>query len=106
MMRRLAALCGVALALAPWHAVDAATVQTADFKPGTTLGVGLQGLSYDRGFGNFDLGAVIGDPALIDNNDRIKLGLRGLYRLFQVEGLSAGLIAGLQYDPGGQGSRA
>jgi hypothetical protein len=106
MMRHFAALLAVVLALSPTLPAQAVTVQTADFKPGSTIAVGLPGLAYDHGFGNLSLGAVIGDTSLGIMNNRIKLGARGVYRFFEIEGLSTGLVAGLTYDPGTPGQRA
>lgn len=97
---------GVAIAVGLAAPAAATTVAAADFKPGSTLSVGLPGVAYDYAFGNVSLGAVLGDTTLGLTNSRIKLGARGVYRLFSLEGLSTGLVAGLMFDPGNPGERA
>lgn len=106
MTRGLLPLLAAAIALGAATPAFATTVPAADFKPGPTLAVGLPGLAYDHGFGNLSLGAAIGDTTMGLVNSRIKLGVRGVYRLFSLEGLSTGVVAGIQYDPGEPTQRA
>jgi hypothetical protein len=94
-------------ALAPTLNAEAATLGTADFRPGQTIGVGLAGLSYDFAFPRVDLGA-----SLSTNNwsspaqGRMLIGTRGLVRFLEQRDLSAALVGGVLFDPGFAGDRS
>lgn len=101
--RRLFAGGLAAAVLAAGSPAIASTLTAADFHEGQVVGLGLTGLSYDRGFARWDVGA---DVATDLGGDRMKLGTRGLYRFFQLANLDAAVVGGLEYDPGTAGSRA
>lgn len=88
----------------------AATQRSADFEAGNTVSLGLYGLSYDYGIGWFSAGISAQSPpsATLSNplSEPIQLSTRLLGRFYQKDGLSAGVLASLHFDPGQPGSRA
>ncbi|PIQ25877.1 hypothetical protein COW36_22335 [bacterium (Candidatus Blackallbacteria) CG17_big_fil_post_rev_8_21_14_2_50_48_46] len=88
---------------------QAAIQRSADFSPGNTIGVGMFGLSYDYGIGNFSLGTSFNTSMASSfsySGLRMLPSVRGMWRFMDMDGLSAGVLAGLQYDPGTVGGRA
>lgn len=112
------------MALASPLPVQAALQRSADFSQGSTIGVGLFGLGYDYGLGPFSLGLTATTPlpnlsnlafgsysmhassSFTGYQPYLKLSTRALWRLFESDGLSAGFLVGLEYDPGSPGSRS
>lgn len=96
-----------ALSLQP---AQAAIQRSADFSEGHSVGIGLYGLSYDYGIGFFSAGLVASSAASFSLGNPfgqpIKPGLRLLGRFYQQDGLSAGVLGGLTFDPGNVGDRA
>ena len=105
------ALICLSLAVMPSLALllpaEAAIQRSADFTSGHNVGVGLFGLSYDYGMGPFSIGTSFSTnamPTLV--GIRLKPAVRSMWRFMEMEGLSAGVIAGLQLDPGDVGGKA
>lgn len=87
----------------------AATQRSADFSDGSAVGIGLFGLSYDYGLGPVSLGASIGTDLASSfsyGQPALKYNARLVWRVMEMDGLSGGVLAGLQYDPGRPGGRA
>lgn len=85
----------------------AATLPTADFRPGHTMGVGLAGLSYDYGFSGVSLGASVASANYNNlSNPQIRLGTRAMVRFLQQQDLSAAVVGGVVFDPGYVGGRS
>lgn len=109
-------ICSASLALvsqAPFFSppAQAAVQRSSDFEAGHTLGAGLYGLSYDYGISWFSIGVGVGSRTaalsfIPSAYTAMNLNTRLLARVYQHEGLSAGVIAGLQLDPGLPGDRA
>lgn len=92
---------------------QASIQRSADFAQGNTIGLGLFGLSYDYGLGPISLGLMATTPlptipGLSNNSYQpyLKLSTRAVWRMFESDNLSAGLLVGLEYDPGNPGSRS
>lgn len=102
MTRRLLAFAAAALAGLAMPA-EASTIPAAGFAPGSRLGLGYAGLSYDHAFGDTIVGAALNQDTTFN---RFKVGVRGLHRFLTLNGMSVGVVAGLQYDPGVPGQRA
>lgn len=98
----LAALLLVALA-APAHAE---TIVGADETHGQTLGLGYAGLSYDYGFGGTSLGGALAVADVGQSTQRVELGVRALHGFYHDANVDAGVIGGVQYDPGTPGNHA
>ena len=95
------------------HPAAKASIQrSADFSEGSSLGVGLYGMSYDYGIGGFSAGlnvsssASYGANSYSPFNSPLRPSLRLIGRVYQQEGLSAGVFGGLFFDPGNVGERA
>jgi hypothetical protein len=102
-------LLSVTLALVVSAPAFASTQRSADFTEGSAVGIGLFGLSYDYGLGPVSLGANIGTDLASFNyygQPALKYNARLLWRVMEMDGLSGGVLAGLQYDPGRPGGRA
>lgn len=88
----------------------AAIQRSADFSQGSSLGLGLYGLSYDYGLSAFSAGLAIQSPASgsLGNPlaDALRLNLRLAGRFYQQDGLSMAVIGGVLYDPGRSGDRS
>lgn len=89
---------------------QAAIQRSADFNQGSAIGIGIYGLSYDYGIGWFSAGIAAQSPASLNAgnpmNVPLKPSVRLLARFYELEGLSAGVLGGVVYDPGQPGSRA
>lgn len=97
----LAALGAFALLALTAPAASASSLQSADFKPGHTIAVGISGLSYDYAFQAVSLGlGVQASP-----QQRPMPMVRGLVRFFEADGTSAALIAGVAAMPASYGTR-
>lgn len=113
-IQSLSKLClSVSIGLLLVHpAAQAAIQRSADFSEGSTLGIGLYGLSYDYGIGGFSAGlnvsssASYGANSYSPFNSPLRPSLRLMGRVYQQEGLSAGIFGGLFFDPGNVGERA
>lgn len=101
-------LCLFTGALCANQSVEAAIQRSADFTQGHTVGVGMFGLSYDYGVGPFSIGSSVSSDAVynMSYSARLRPGLRGMWRFMEMDGLSAGILAGIQFDPGTVGGRA
>lgn len=109
-------MCSASLALISQTSLfsqpaQAAVQRSADFEEGHGLGVGLYGLSYDYGVSWFSIGLQAGSRSAAQSlypnaYTTLNLSTRMLARVYQQDGLSAGVIAGLQLDPGTPGERA
>lgn len=88
--------------------VQAAIQRSADFPQGHAIGVGMFGLAYDYGIGALSIGSSFSGDATysLSYSARIRPALRALWRFMEMEGLSAGVLAGIQFDPGTVGGRA
>jgi hypothetical protein len=111
MIKTLALSFGLLMATAlvqPVQPAQAAIQRSSDFSQGNTIGVGLFGLSYDYGVGPFSIGAAFSSDAIYSfaSGSRLRPGLRAMWRFMEIDGLSAGVLAGVQYDPGTPGGRA
>lgn len=105
--RLFSLLAAGALGLAFALPAQAATLPSADFKPGQTMGLGLAGLSYDYAFPRVSLGASLAaSNAWSPNFTHMQLGARAAYRFLQADGLSAAVIGGVTFDPGQPGGRS
>jgi hypothetical protein len=98
-------LCMAALLAQP---TQAAIQRSSDFSQGHAIGVGLFGLAYDYGVGPFSIGAAFSSDAVysFSASSRLRPSVRALWRFMEQDGLSAGILAGVQYDPGSPGGRA
>jgi hypothetical protein len=100
------------LALPVWLAVsvvpaEATTMAAADFRPGSTLGLGLAGCAYDYAWQQFDLGTTLtADLSQSVSFGHLVLGTRGLWRFLDRPEFVAALIGGVQLDPGQSGGRS
>jgi hypothetical protein len=108
MTKRLFSLLAAgAIALAGALPAQAATLPSADFKPGQTMGLGLAGLSYDYAFPRVSLGASLASSnAWSPNLTHMQLGARAAYRFLQSDGLTAAVVGGVVFDPGQPGGRS
>ncbi|MFN3429348.1 MAG: hypothetical protein ACK46X_05290 [Candidatus Sericytochromatia bacterium] len=105
--RLFSLLAAGALGLTLALPAQAATLPSADFKPGQTMGLGLAGLSYDYAFPRVSLGASLAATnPWSPNFAHMQLGARAAYRFLQADGLSAGVIGGVVFDPGQPGGRS
>ncbi len=106
----LAATSLLASTLFTGSQAQAAIQRSADFEEGSTIGIGIYGMSYDYGIGFFSAGLSAQSSASLNfgnpMSQPLKPSLRLLARFYQLEGLSAGVLAGATYDPGFPGSRA
>lgn len=98
----LAALLTASLCLP----AQAQIIPAADFHRTHNLGIGLTGFSYDAALGNFSLGGMVNGNNLGASNQTILLALRALARFYHTDNLSAGLVGGIEYDPGQPGEHA
>lgn len=96
-----------AFTLATASGAQAATLPSADFQPGQTMGIGMAGLSYDYAFPNFSLGASLASSNYTNlSNAHITLGTRAAMRFLEQQGLSAAVVGGVAFDPGQPGGRS
>ncbi len=112
----LTLICSASLALVSQASMfsqpaHAAVQRSSDFEAGHTLGVGLYGLSYDYGVSWFSIGLQAGSRSAAQSlypssYTTLNLSSRLMARVYQEDGLTAGVIAGLQLDPGSPGDRA
>ena len=87
---------------------QAATQRSADFSQGSTVGIGLFGLSYDYGLGPVSLGfdsnskltSGIGIYGSGMSGNILKFSTRGLWRVMETEKFTGAFIAAAHYDPG------
>lgn len=108
MIKTLALSFGLLLASTLAQPAHAAIQRSSDFSQGHAIGVGLFGLSYDYGVGPFSIGAAFSSDAVYSfaSGNRLRPGLRAMWRFMEIDGLSAGILGGVQYDPGTPGNRA
>lgn len=110
-MKGLSLVCLTALTLSfAGFSAQASIQRGADFDDGSSLGVGLYGLSYDYGWEFLSLGLSTASSASssLSNplNTSLRINSRVLGRFYQEEGLSAAVLAGVTLDPGTPGGRA
>lgn len=96
---------------------QAAIQNSSDFEKGSTLGIGLVGVSYDYAFEAFSFGGFVVNPSnspedslrkIFDSNLRsqpFKFGTRMSWRFMKRDGLSLGTFAALTLDPGQPGDK-
>lgn len=82
------------------EAATASSLQSADFRPGHTMAIGLAGLSYDYAFHNISLGLGV----LSGTESKPMPTVRGLMRFFEAEGTSAAVLAGVTARPASYGN--